>query len=415
MSKIEVLSPDHFDDLVDIIANAYPGMRLISREDREQRKQRMLKLHLEEPTAQFYGLFRQERLVGVMLLHDFRMNLLQTQIAAGGVGEIAVALDHKKEHVAKEMVEFFIRHYRERGVPLALLYPFRPDFYRKMGFGYGTKMSQYRVKPAALPRGPSRAHIRFLDEGDRQALLDCYTRFAHSTHGMIDKSASELDRIMQRPQYQIVGYEADGQVRGYCVFTFEHGESWLANDIGVRELVYETREALAELLTFLHTQADQIRHVIFNTQEEFFHYLPLDPRDDSGRMIPSVYHQSNTQGVGLMYRVIDTPAIFRSLEDRDFGGQTCRLKLTIEDSFLPENTGSILLSFDRGQVTLAGEGEGNGEVRIDVAAFSSLIMGAVSFRWLHRYGLADITDPGLVDVIDGIFAVADKPMCTTDF
>jgi hypothetical protein len=31
-----------------------------------------------------------------------------------------------------------------------------------MGFGYGPKMSQYRVPPAALPQGPSKAHVRAL-------------------------------------------------------------------------------------------------------------------------------------------------------------------------------------------------------------------------------------------------------------
>lgn len=35
---------------------------------------------------------------------------------------------------------FYLRHYRERGTPLTALYPFRPDFYRSMGFGFGTKV-----------------------------------------------------------------------------------------------------------------------------------------------------------------------------------------------------------------------------------------------------------------------------------
>jgi predicted acetyltransferase len=55
------------------------------------------------------------------------------------------------------MMLYFLRHYREQGAPLVALYPFRPDFYRQMGFGYGTKMDQHRVKPSALPRGPSKS------------------------------------------------------------------------------------------------------------------------------------------------------------------------------------------------------------------------------------------------------------------
>ena len=103
------------------------------------------------------------------------------------------------------------------------------------------------------------------------------------------------------------------------------------------------------MLTFLHTQADQIRHVIVNTQDEYFHYLLLDPRNNSQRLIPDVYHESNTQGVGLMYRVIDVPGMFDLLHERNFGGQTCTLELNIVDSFLPENAGSTLLRFEEGR------------------------------------------------------------------
>ena len=122
------------------------------------------------------------------------------------------------------MMEHFLRHYRERGAPLVLLYPFRPDFYRQMGFGYGTKINRYRVEPAALPRGPSKARVRNLGEGDRQAVLDCYTRVVDRTHGMIEKSEAELKRLLTRSGFQVVGCEIDGQIRGYFDFAFRHGE-----------------------------------------------------------------------------------------------------------------------------------------------------------------------------------------------
>lgn len=415
MSEIRVLSTEDFDAFIDITINAYPGMQVVSEEKKERYKQRVLKVHEEDPTVLFYGLFREGRLLGGMRLHDFTMNFLGARIAAGGVGAIAVDLVHKKEHVAKEMMEYFIHHYRERGAPLLLLYPFRPDFYKKMGFGYGTKMNQYRVKPSALPKGPSKAHIRYLGESDKQALLDCYTRFMGKTHGMIEKSPSELDRLMTRPGTQIVGYEADGQVLGYLVFSFAHGEEWLLNDIYVREFIYESREALSELLTFLHTQADQIRHIIFDTQDEYFHYLLLDPRNALASLIWEVYHESDIQGVGIMYRVIDVPGMFDLLKERDFGGQTCRLKLTIEDSFLPENAGSVFLCFEAGRLQRVDVEGCDVEVWMDVAEFSSLLVGTVNFKSLYRYGLVKISDPKYIGIVDRIFAVEDKPICTTPF
>lgn len=116
-----------------------------------------------------------------------------------------------------------------------------------------------------------------------------------------------------------------------------------------------------------------------------------------------------------MYRVVDTPAVFDLLRERDFGGQTCKLKLTVEDSFLPENAGSTLLWFEDGHLRVVDDGLHDVEVRLDIAEFSSMLVGAVNFRKLYSYGLADLTDPEYVGPVDKIFAVGTKPVCTTQF
>jgi predicted acetyltransferase len=314
------------------------------------------------------------------------------------------------------MMSYCLYYYRERDTPLVALYPFRPDFYRQMGFGYGPKIHQYRLKPAALPRGPSKAHVRYLVWDDRQALSDCYNRFADRTHGMMQKSERELKRLFQNPKHRLVGYQEGNQIKGYLVFTFESSaDSFIVNDIHIQEFIYETQEALSQLLTFLHTQADQIRYVFINTQDEYFHHLLLDPRNDSGRLIPDVYHETNAQGLGLMYRIIDVPAMFDRLGERNFGDQTCTLKLTVEDSLLPENAGSTLLHFDGGGVQRVDGGSHDVEVRLDIADFSSLLAGTVDFQSLYRYGLVDLSDPDYVDTINRLFAVEQKPMCITGF
>jgi predicted acetyltransferase len=245
--------------------------------------------------------------------------------------------------------------------------------------------------------------------------VDCYHRFVDRTHGMMETTERRATRLFETPAHRIVGYEQGGQVHGYIVFTFEQGETFITNDIHIKEFVYETREALSELLTFLHTQADQIRHVLVNTQDEYFHHLLLDPRNDSGRLIPDVYHETNAQGLGLMVRVLDVPGIFGRLGERSFGDQTCTLKLTIADSFLPENAGSTLLRFEGGYVQRPGGGAHDVELSLDIADFSSLLAGTVNFHSLYGYGLADISDPAQVETINRLFAAEQKPMCTTSF
>lgn len=415
MSELRMLAPTDFDSAARIFGDAYPGLGIITEEDRQRFKLRALELHQKEPTAHFHGLFRDGDLLGIMCLYDFRMNFRQSRIHAGGVGQVAVALTHKKEHVAKEMMLYSLRHYLEKGVPLVTLYPFRPDFYRKMGFGYGAKLNEYRLKPSAFPRGPSKGHIRPLAIDDRAALVDCYNRVLGRTHGLIEKADRELQRLFANEQNRLVGFERDGRIEGYMVFTWEQGEHFILNDIRIQEFIYESRDALSELLTFLHTQADQVRHVFVGTQDEYLHHLLLDPRNDTERLIPDVYHETNTQGVGLMYRVIDVPGMFQCLTETDFGGQSCTLKLNITDSLLPENNDSTLLRLESGRSQVASAGACDAEVSLDIADFSSLIAGTATFRALHRYGLAEITEPALIDTVDRAFSVREKPICTTPF
>jgi predicted acetyltransferase len=284
-----------------------------------------------------------------------------------------------------------------------------------MGFGYGPQMSQYRVQPAAFPKGPSKAHVRALGPRDGEAIRTCYDRFTSQTHGMMYKTEREMRSLFRRKENRTVGVELEGQLRGYLVYTFEQGDNFITNDIHVQEWIYETPEALSELSTFLHSQADQIREVVVDTQDEDFHHLPSDPRDGSGKLIPSVYHQSNCQGVGLMYRLVDVPDIFDRLHEHDFGGQTCTLKLNIDDSFLPENAGNVFLRFEKGRVERQTCGECDAEISLAIQDFSSLLAGTVAFSSLYRYGRARLSDVTYVNLLDHLFRVEHKPVCMTHF
>jgi predicted acetyltransferase len=189
----------------------------------------------------------------------------------------------------------------------------------------------------------------------------------------------------------------------------------LRNNIVIRELVYDSRDVLLELLTFLQSQLDQITQVIFSTQDESFHFVPHDPRDGSENMIPIIGHQTNTQGIGIMYRVIDTRRVFKLLKDHNFGDQSCRLRLSISDSFMEGDEAKLVVHFKDGKPSVKKHADYEVEVRIDIADFSSLLMGSVDYRNLFEYGLSDISDERYVDTVARIFQVEQKPICHTIF
>jgi len=410
------LPREDFRDFINIVVNAYTGVFPSTVENKKLMEQTFIKFQDEEPTINYYGAYRNEELVGGMRLHEFVMNVLSQRTQAGGIGLVAVDFLHKKEKICKDIICYSIDYFKKKGYGLAMLYPFRPDFYKKMGFGYGTKINQYRVKPEHLPIGNSKEHIRFASIDDKENLRECYNRYIHNINGMIEKSDYALNRIFDT-QNRVVVCQFDSLIRGYTVFKFEqvNANNLLINDIHIDELVYENKEVLKELLTFLNSQSDQIREIIFDTQDEFFHHLLSDVRSRSTDLIPHVFHESNVQGVGIMYRVINTKKVFETLSNHNFGGQTCKLKLTVHDSLLEENNGSTLIYFESGTVKLVAEGESDVEISMDVSDFSSMLIGVISFKSLYRYGLGNISDEKYIETVNKIFATDEKPMCTAKF
>lgn len=421
MRQIRLFQDSDFDTSIDITANAYPGIKLVSQEEKMRAADRFRRMS-QDPEIHFYGLFErddggQEQLLGMMRYHDFTMNLLSTEVLMGGAGGVAVHLLHKKKKVGRDLLLQFLRHYRQQGSCIAALYPFRPDFYQRMGFGPGTKSNQYRLKPSQLPKGPSKSRVIPLHQDDAPAIKACYDRFMAENNGLLKRNQFRVDNMFANSSMRGVGVQLNGRLAGYMLFIFRplDDRNFLRHELAVLEFVYETPEALSQLLTFLHSQADQVEIIEFNTQdEELYHLLP-DPRDDSDKLLPLVWHQSNTQGVGIMYRIIDVVRLFDLLAARDFGGQSCRLKLTITDSFLPENAGSTTLHFQDGRCLVKPGEDSDIEVKMDISHFSSMVVGSASFKRLFTYGLAQISDPDYVETVNRIFKVDQKPICMTAF
>lgn len=359
------------------------------------------------------GLFRNGELLGGMYFNDFQLNLHDEVVLMGGLGGVATDLLHKKEGVAREMVTYFIEHYETKGAAIGALYAFRLDFYRKMGFGFGNKTSQYQIRPTALTRR-DKSDIVYLEKDDLSMMVDCYNRYSKQHHGMIIHAEDWWKKLTQK-QYLTIGYMHQNQLKGYCTFEFiegDHNPFWF--NIRIHHFIYETKEAFSQLMGFLASQIDQAAFIIMDTQDDDFHFLMDYPHNGRTYEI-ELHHQSNVQEVGICYRVLNVPKVFEILQDRNFSNVNLKLKITVEDSFYPKNQGSTIVEFDNGYPALLSKNdEFDVEITMDIAEFSSLIMGAVGFQKLYYYGLAEISDKMYILTINKMF-MSEKPICITTF
>ncbi len=417
MYDIRKPNENDYPEMVRIVAEAYPGIGIFSEEARKKTEERLRKVG-DDRRVQYHCAFSGDKMVGLMRLHDFEMNVHGVKMLAGGVGNVAVDLVHKKAHVAKELMEFYLDHYEKKQAPLAILWPFRHDFYRKMGFGLGARTHRYAIKPQDLPSVGDKNKVRFLTADDVTAMNDCYNRYVPTRTGLIYEHEILWERYFKNQQKtRFVGFEQNGILRGFFCYEFATGkaEGFLDNNMEISWMIYESSEALLGLLSFLHAQLDQVNRVVLCTPDDDFYFALSDVTNGSGNIFPSVNHESHISGVGIMYRVLSLRRLFEALTGHDFGGVDLKLKLSIRDSFWPKNAGSYLLSFKGGKVSIADGGDADCEIGLDIAEFSSMVLGAVRFESLLRYGLATISDNSLANVVDDAFACAEKPFCLTGF
>jgi len=400
-------------DISQLLIDAYPGM--FHNTTQEQCAENITKTH-SRADVNYYGAFKSDALVGSFNIWDFDMNLRGMMVKAGGIGSIAVDLCHKKEKVCREIMRFFFDTLCKNGTNVALLYPFNSAFYHRMGYGFGTLLGQYRVKPDDLTGGNSKSHIVRLYEENAEMLAEFYNSRVKSTHGLITKRADEFRTRLKAPANKVFAY-VDNGVRGYIVFQFRKGseENSLVNDIFVTELLFDSPEVFHELMTFVKSQSDQIRYIIVNTQDEGFINTIPDPRNHMERMLFPVYQEVCRTGLGIMYRICYVEAFFADIVGCHFGDLNMTLRVNIRDSFIAGNNRPFILKFSDGLCTLIADARPDVELCIDIAEFSSLIMGTVGLTSLVKYGKAQISDASHLSAINRAFAVDEKPVCLTYF
>ena len=418
MSEIKSMQKKDIARFIDILGEAYPGMNIVSDEDKKNAFERHL-AQARDSRVSTHGYYRDGQLLGGIKLYDYTMNLFGVSVPAIGGGALAVDMMHKKEHIARELMGYFIKNALDKYAPIAVLWPFRPDFYKSMGWGMGSKMHVYRVRQDTFTNGDSKDHVRLLTLDDLPMLTDCYNRYFARTNGMIEESLHGWESIFDRfKAFRFVGFEDDGRLLGYFIYTFLRSgmTHFLDNQMRIIEMVYDSPKVLSEFCTFLHTQDDQIRIIELQTHDDNFHHLLRDPRNDANVVFPSVYHQSHTSGVGIMYRVINVRRLFELVGDHNYGKQTCKLKLTIANSFLEPNDGSMVIHFSRGLAQLKEDRSPyDVELQLDIADFSSLFMGSVDLASLFNYGRARLSDPQYMDTLNKLFATDHKPVTFTAF
>lgn len=417
---IRLLKTEDMMDAALICAQAYPAMNIT---EESQQKAFIDRLILEQDTdndLRYYGLFTDsEELIGLYRLHDFYGNVNGEMIRVFGIGMVAVHFFHKKERIAFQLLQHFHSLAAKQGVALVSLYPFEPTFYHKMGYGYGPTRYQYRLNPTGFPKQGNKENVVPLSPKNEDEIVELYNNFASSHHGMIERTWNERNLIKKRASYYAGVYE-DNKLIGAIAYRLEpiKDSHFLHHDLIVFEWMWTKPRAFLDICAWLNTQQDQVNRVVIRTHDESFMYQLNEVKNDSNRLIPSVYHEVATVGSGLMYRIT---SIENFVKLTNFNGLTrpdnkISITLFVIDSFNLEKQGGYKLIYNGAdwlteRIEVSQE---DANLALTISELSSWWMGCVSLNQYVNYGKIQVNHCSATD-LDQWFKPVSKPICLTSF
>ncbi|WP_075619782.1 GNAT family N-acetyltransferase [Paenisporosarcina indica] len=417
---IRLLTQKDIKQATEIVAMAYPGMNISQATQQAEFAERLTTEQVTDNDLRYYGFFDEEnKLVGLYRLHDFLGNINGKMVRQFGIGMVAVHLFHKKERIAFHLLQHFHELAQNEQVSLVSLYPFNTGFYRKMGYGYGPTRYQYKLKPTSFPSGGDKHRVKLLSPAIEEEIVQLYNEYAATHHGMIKRTWNERNLIKKKASYYAGVYEEDKLVGAIAYILQPVKDShFLHHELVVFEWFWIKPSAFLAISAWLNSQQDQVERVIIRTQDEAFMYQLEDPRNDSNRMIPSVYHEVAQVGTGLMYRLI---SVEEFVKQSNFSSNVrpdkfVSMSIFVEDSFSQEIQGGYKLTCKNNiwEVEPSVITQTLADLSISINDLSSWWMGCISLEQLIKYGKVELNDGSARD-LDSWFKPNMKPICFTSF
>ena len=422
---VRELKSGEYGEFVDIVSLAYPGMKLSAKKDKENLEKR-LKLSVKESEGDVsaVGIFEGEELLGGALYYKFKMNNRKEIVPMAGIGLVAVSLLKKKEHVAKDLLQHFLEYFKGKNYEIASLYAFSPEFYKKMGFCFGTRFFCFKGKPSSFTNYKVKSHLRYAVLKDADKLHKCYDLFARKNHGMFLRKKKNFEKSLKEGAVKYLVYEDGGRIKGYMAFGLKNTwkENFLREQMDVHIMIADEADVIREFSTFLHTQKDQIDRIEVDAYDPDFIHLLSDPRDGSENLRPLVAHQVATDNTAMMYRILDAKKfIERIVKSR--GKSDCPpFKLKITDNFISDNSREINVFPDK--AIISDKGNANIIIKVDIMNLSAFLTGVMKLQKLHSYGLIEVSiadhkknsvDSLFLKKIDNYLGHNEYPICLTPF
>ncbi|MEX1257853.1 MAG: GNAT family N-acetyltransferase [Gemmatimonadota bacterium] len=289
--------------LAELWAGAFPG------EPRVEVRLRSLK----EGTGPYGGLEScwvaesGSRLFGGFRQYPLHMHLWGNRFPVQGLASVAVAPELRRQGVGQRMCREALRVGRESGAAFSALFPFRSDFYGRLGFVLVGELHRYRFSAKELPAFPGHDRVSALRGEERAApLCDFYGSLLPRTHGLVERTAPMWRERLEGAEMVQGLFGERGKLRGYLIAGGRRARSPDRSTLLVEELLAADEEAYRALLGWLSVQRDQWPQLRYDALPgERFHQLLAHPRSLGSPSARGLWFPSAFLLRGPMVRILD--------------------------------------------------------------------------------------------------------------
>lgn len=394
--RVEPARPDDIQDIARLWCDAFPGDRSVTE------RVRML-----ESGGRYGGietvLAAREaggELAGACKIYRMEEYIAGAALPMMGLAAVAVAPAFRRKGYGARLCVEAIHAAADRGDVVSVLYPFRPAYYERLGWGLVGSLWEHRFRTSDLeaPGADGAARVRPASlEEDGAAISGCYHRVARHANGPVRRDEAvwryrllgeelgvrpladgALRRAEGDPRLRAVVYDDDG-VTGYALLRYVRKPTPEQHTLHVRELIAETEEAYRGLLAHLASQHDQWPLALHYARPgERFGDRLREPRPPGYRPARSLYFPTARVVRGPMLRVLDVPAALRR---RPLAGGPVHFGLTVRDPERPENDGPWTVRQEREggvEVTPGAPPPGSPTLEADAATFARIFVGEIA-------------------------------------
>lgn len=408
--EIKKVEANNIEEYCLLQLRAYPSMRFGSKEEWDNYIKRTQN-YLKNKEFDIYGGYSGNQLVCSLILYHYQINYLGEWLPIEGVGSVAVDILHKREGICRKIMAWAEKTISDNSIPLSFLFPFRPDFYVGMGYGYGPMLYHYEIDPAQIPNKGEKSKIIYLTNKDIPLIRDFEEKLSFQIHGYVKKQDRELNDYFEHISWQKLGYLRDNQLEGWMVFHTKQPDpkNFLRHHLYIYEWWNASTDSRLSFLSFLFSQKDQYEKIIYHSVDNSLIHALRDPRDDVQKLVPPfISHPVGQLSTSIFYSVLDPKLLIQKILRYKGVDHLAPFDWDIQKPFPKVHQERISWIGDEKSI------KNKVLLTSTLSVASSILMGALTLKEATKWNLVSISDEKQLDKLDD-FLRLPIPFCTPNF